>query len=348
MSEDARHNERRPADALEKKLDGSEIEPDSPGSTRRSLTRRIRRYKTCLEWIRRSPDVPEDLAAGFASVLLGKALNVLFGSRKLRFTGGADSIGLFEEHFGPTGFFREEDASLYVRLDELCQETTPRTSRRAHDGPTKQDSILDEVDGFLTRLERYLGDLYSTEKEKARVAKIRKYALPLSAALILAAAAALYLAGRPKSSSVEISSITEPGGIVGHYYNGMRFERKVLERVDRQIQLSTHGSPAPGVGRDRFSVRWIGFIYIPQGGTSYLCIDIDDGARVYIDKRMVIDDWAVQPMHRSCRKVRLNKGWFPLKVDYFEETQKAVVRLLWGKTKKRVSVVPPRHLCCMK
>lgn len=310
---------------------------------------RIDRYLVCLEWIRSCPDVPKDLVLGFASILQKEALDLLYGTKGLRFSDGTESIDLFQKNFGSTGFFDKGDKSLYYRLiGERYKTLYEQTERRPDEACCDTTLLLDEVEGFLERFGKYCRHIFSTEKERTRRAKIRKLALPLSFAVILALLTVLYLVGRPSGSTVDRSRITTPGGIVGHYYNGMRFERKVLERVDRQINFSTNRSPASGVGYNRFSVRWDGYVYIPQGGSSYLCVEVDDGARVYIDGRVVIDDWAVQPMHRSCRKVRLKKGWFPLKVEYFEETQKATIRLLWGKESRKASLVPALHLCCMR
>ena len=51
-------------------------------------------------------------------------------------------------------------------------------------------------------------------------------------------------------------------------------------------------SPAPGIPAGRFSIRLAGQITFPHAGNYNLETHVDDGARLWIDDRLVIDNWA--------------------------------------------------------
>lgn len=320
-----------------------------PREFRRLLTTTIRNYLACFDWIRSSLEVPRDLALGFSVLLLRESFDLLFATRGQKFTGDNDSVPVFEDSFASTDFFDKEDICLYFRFVGLHYQAQHEYRFSPRGEPSFEwEGPLDEAANFLERFDRYVRETFSTDKEKARRKTVKKIAVAGSLGLVLLGVVLLYIAGQPLSSRVDKRLITKPGGIVGEYFNGKRFDRKVLERVDRRINLNTNRSPAGGIRFDRFSIRWTGYLYIPKTGSSYLCVECDDGARVYLDGDLLINDWTTQPLHKACRKVRMKKGWFPIRVEYYDETRRATIRLLWGRKKKKASLVPAKHLCCMK
>lgn len=71
------------------------------------------------------------------------------------------------------------------------------------------------------------------------------------------------------------------------------------------------------VGPHYFSVRWSGKLMVPQDGeyTFYLD-DLDDGGRVFIDGREVIDAWYVQFASVRSSPIFLTRGLHTVRVDY--------------------------------
>ncbi|MCU0355591.1 MAG: PA14 domain-containing protein, partial [Cytophagales bacterium] len=69
--------------------------------------------------------------------------------------------------------------------------------------------------------------------------------------------------------SVSAQSGEKPAisGLLATYYNGTNFEQKVLSRIEKQIGLNLMmQSPAPGVGKEYFSIRWAGKVFAPKTG----------------------------------------------------------------------------------
>ena len=66
-----------------------------------------------------------------------------------------------------------------------------------------------------------------------------------------------------------------------------------LIRIDPQIAFDWNTSaPAPSLSRENFSTRWTGFLKAPITGDYILQLDSDDGSRLFLDDKIVIDYWS--------------------------------------------------------
>ncbi len=99
----------------------------------------------------------------------------------------------------------------------------------------------------------------------------------------------------------------------------------VVVRDDRYL---THnwglGSPAPGVPADNFSVRWTR-VYSVTPGTYRLRITSDDGARVFINDQMVIDNWQQQAATTTETVLTSAGNAFNARVEYFDSYGDATI-----------------------
>lgn len=81
------------------------------------------------------------------------------------------------------------------------------------------------------------------------------------------------------------------------------------------------GSPGPNVPADYFSARYERTLNLPAGNY-YLTLRMDDGARVFVDDRVVMDDWRVGSWRELSSVVTLG-GLHRFRVEYFEEGAEA-------------------------
>ncbi|RIK34783.1 MAG: hypothetical protein DCC55_32335 [Chloroflexi bacterium] len=102
-----------------------------------------------------------------------------------------------------------------------------------------------------------------------------------------------------------------------------------LVRTESQINHEWGtGSPAPGIPADRFSARWTGtFAFEP--GRYRFTVTVDDGARLWVNNQLIIDEWTVQSEQIFTADVTLPGGNIPIRLDYFENTGVALIRLDW-------------------
>jgi beta-glucosidase len=134
-------------------------------------------------------------------------------------------------------------------------------------------------------------------------------------------------------------------GLKGEYFRGRDFAGEpVMTRIDARIafrwergaptdDLAARGelSNAQALAGDDFSVRWTGELLPPASGEYEMVVSGDDGVRLYIDDRMVIDGWEVNEGVRThSARVNLEAGRaHRVKLEYFEGTRDAQVRLGW-------------------
>jgi hypothetical protein len=87
------------------------------------------------------------------------------------------------------------------------------------------------------------------------------------------------------------------------------------------------GDPADELPIDHFSGRWQGqFDFEP--GTYVFTVAADDGARLWVDGRPLIDGWSPQGGATKTGTLALN-GRHTIRVDYFESTDEALLQVGW-------------------
>ena len=121
------------------------------------------------------------------------------------------------------------------------------------------------------------------------------------------------------------------GGLVGEYYDGENFERKIFERTDAAINFNWRGrSPGPGVPESYFSVRWTGRLMAPKTGDYVFSAKVDDGIRVWVGNTLVINAWGLHDdeQFKGSMKLEQNK-YYDLKVEYFNSMLEGEIRLMW-------------------
>jgi len=121
-------------------------------------------------------------------------------------------------------------------------------------------------------------------------------------------------------------------GLKGEYFANRNLEGEpVLVRVDKEILFDWGlGSPDPKVPPDNFSVRWTGKLIPPETRVYEIYARTDDGVRVWIDGKLIIDSWHDRAATTDVARVKLEAGKeYDIKVEYYEHTLFAVAQLGW-------------------
>ncbi len=101
-------------------------------------------------------------------------------------------------------------------------------------------------------------------------------------------------------------------------------------RVDKALDFAWAKGPAPGLPHEGFSVRWTGSLTPTASGEYTLAFTGDDGFRVWLDGRLVAENWAEHAPTSASTKVRLEAGRsYAIKAEYFQAAGAAVARLEW-------------------
>lgn len=120
-------------------------------------------------------------------------------------------------------------------------------------------------------------------------------------------------------------------GLLGEYYDGERFDRKVFSRTDALINFTWDNvAPAPGMQPNKFSIRWTGQLKAPKTGEYLFRAKVDDGIRVRIGNRLVIDAWYLNDSKPFSGKIWLEAGQlYDLQVDYYNGMFEGEIQLFW-------------------
>ncbi|HWA83561.1 MAG TPA: glycoside hydrolase family 3 C-terminal domain-containing protein, partial [Fimbriimonadaceae bacterium] len=106
--------------------------------------------------------------------------------------------------------------------------------------------------------------------------------------------------------------------------------RPVATRTDRRIDNNWDGSPANGLGKDNWSVRWTGTITPKETGDYEFLARGDDGYRVFLDDKALIQEWRDQGAFDSSKTARLIAGRaYKLRVEYYQAGGDAEMRFGW-------------------
>jgi hypothetical protein len=124
------------------------------------------------------------------------------------------------------------------------------------------------------------------------------------------------------------------------------FQSKVLVRIDPNINFDFSASPPPGVRPDDFSVRWTGQIAVPTKGETYtFTTETDDGARLWVNGQLVVDQWIDQGTTAASGDILLDDlGPYDIEMEYYENGGGAVARLYWESASIAYEIIPNNFL----
>ncbi len=128
-----------------------------------------------------------------------------------------------------------------------------------------------------------------------------------------------------------LTSAKGQSGLDAKYYDNADFKGKpVKQKVDTQIDFDWGRNGPEAVGNDNFSIEWSGKLEVPVSGKYYLGTHSDDGSRVYINDKLVVDNWGDHAMTTQVGMVELSsQAPVDIRVTFYEHGGDAGVKLLW-------------------
>lgn len=91
----------------------------------------------------------------------------------------------------------------------------------------------------------------------------------------------------------------------------------------------------PGVPAEEFTVRWTGWLVPPVTGHYVLHLTVDDGARLWLDGKQLLDEWRGQPLGYYSVPIDLQGGRpYRLRLDYCQYSREARALLLWERPRR--------------
>ena len=131
----------------------------------------------------------------------------------------------------------------------------------------------------------------------------------------------------------------------GEYFTNPNIQgAPALARNDSSLDFDWgSGSPAPGLPPDNFSARWSRTLPFADGRYRFT-VQVDDGARLWLDGRLLIDQWGEGSARTFTAESDLAAGNHTARLEYLELGGGALLKLTWQRLGERATYNPRLNL----
>ena len=136
-------------------------------------------------------------------------------------------------------------------------------------------------------------------------------------------------------------------GLNAVYFADTHLGRRATTKIEPEINFYLfRQQPKARVHGDRFSVRWTGGLYAPKTGLYTFYFNVDDGARVWIDDQLLLDEWDLNEATEFKFEAKMNGGsMHKIKVEYVQYMyDHAVAQLSWAYPESEKQIIPTKYL----
>jgi hypothetical protein len=151
---------------------------------------------------------------------------------------------------------------------------------------------------------------------------------------------------KPTKSKLEASANTNPG-LLAEYFDNINFTGTRVTSIEANVNFNwlTAAPAAIGFGPDTFSVRFTGEILAPSTGTYTFYATADDGVRLTVGTKLVVNDFSDHAARTNSGTLNLIAGQrLPIKLEYYENAWDASLKLEWSGPNVPRAVIPKSQL----
>lgn len=132
------------------------------------------------------------------------------------------------------------------------------------------------------------------------------------------------------------------------YFNNTDFTGSVANGIDPSINYDwgNHLSPAPpSIKGTTFSARWMGLVKPLYSERYTFSVRSNDGVRVWLAGKLIIDSWKAQPRATHTGSVTLGADkLYDLRIEYFDSARTAAITLYWKSASQPSQPIPKGRL----
>jgi len=250
-------------------------------------------------------------------------LRILLSLRQKPISDFQKNIKSLEETYKKEGLWDKGTIDLFLSLYEMTERYKNEIELEYDESAVKK--IFEKTENFLAKTSKFLKDQLTTPRERRIKRKVKKI-LVLSGISIGSLVVIFFLV------KFSISKFGPKHGLLAHYYNNINLEGDAtVEKIDKQIDFAWADlSPQKNIIGD-FSVRWNGRIKINKNDNYTFTILSDEGVRLFLDGKIVIDTWSIEDRTmENSGNIDLRKGFHTIKIEYYFNQRHADIKLLWS------------------
>lgn len=139
----------------------------------------------------------------------------------------------------------------------------------------------------------------------------------------------------------------QSAGLTVAYFDNLDLTGTAVTRVDPFVDFDFgEASPAPGIGAESFSARWTGHVRPAYTEDYTLYTRSDNGVRLWVNNVLVINNWTshLETENASPRLPFVAGQSYDIRLEYFDDTGRATVKLLWASASVAKAIIPPERL----
>jgi len=124
----------------------------------------------------------------------------------------------------------------------------------------------------------------------------------------------------------------ESPGLQAEFFNNMNLSGEpALKRADPAINFNWHENfPVKEITSHAFSARWTGTIRPESSGDYAFIVRSDDGSRIILDGKTILDDWSDHAARTRAVVLNLRaRRQYELKVEYYNSVGEANIQFGW-------------------
>jgi len=131
----------------------------------------------------------------------------------------------------------------------------------------------------------------------------------------------------------DVLSSENEKGLKAEYFDNMNLSgAPFLTRVDKVIDFDYVMSPPVQGKITKFSVRWTGWLIPDSTDTYFIGFTGDDGYRMYIDDKLIFENWNDHAQMTHKVKMDLVKGrQYKVKLEFYQNAGGAIAKFQWAK-----------------
>ena len=268
------------------------------------------------------------------------------------------AVGFAWDYYGmdhiPWGRLRVLQAWDSFDRDPGGSDTTAPTASitSPSNGSTVEGVVPVTVDSHddvsVTKVELYVDGVLSGESDGGS-ATISWDSTGTAATRVLTAKASDAAGNVGTSAPVTVQSSSPgppPHGLTATYIDNIDLTGTWVRRVDARVSFAWgYGAPISSIGADTFSVRWSGRVVAPTTGTYRFYTRSDDGIRLWVNGRVLVDNWTDHWLTEDSGTMSLTAGQaYDIRMEFYERGGEATAKLLWRGPGVAKSVIPSARL----
>ncbi len=120
-------------------------------------------------------------------------------------------------------------------------------------------------------------------------------------------------------------------GLSGEYFNNITLKGEpLIRRIDSHLDFHWDSWVPDNMPKDNISIRWTGKLIPPRTAKYAFNMTSDDGARVYLNGEIILDNWDTTPLQAKPIVVELKKDKpLDIKVEFYKHFGETRIILRW-------------------